>query len=257
MQKLPAAFLLLFALLAGSARSEENRTITLRADLWCPYNCQPGSTNEGVLVDLARAAFEKAGYHVDYQLLNWARAVGETRSGSYDGVIGALQGDAPDFIFPDEMEAASRNCFYTRAQDSWTISADLEASLRQRVLGVGNAYAYGPPLDRYIERHRADGRISVLSGDDLFARNLEKLRMQHIDTLVEDPWVATYGLQQAGLHSDTIRQAGCISVSSIYIAFSPAHPERSRELARQLTLTIRQMRHNGELDRLLARYGVH
>lgn len=257
MKNLWAALMILMAMHAYSARADDSRTITLRSDLWCPYNCQPHATNEGVLVDLARAAFEKAGYHVDYQLLNWARAVDQTRYGDYDGVIGALRTDAPDFIFPEEVPAASRNCFYTRPQDSWTPGSDLETGLHQRRLGVGNAYSYGPQLDRYIERHHDDGRVSVLSGDDLFRRNLEKLRADRIDTLVEDHWVAAWGLQQGDASQEAVRQAGCLPTVSVYIAFSPAHPERSRELAALLDKTVKQMRRNGELDRLLARYGVH
>ena len=239
-----------------SARADDHNTVTLRSDLWCPYACQPNATTEGVLVDIARAAFEKAGYKVDYQLLNWARAVDDTRAGQYDGIIGALHNDAPDFIFPDEMLAASRNCFYTRPQDSWSPTADLEGSLRGRHLGVANAYSYGPALDRYIGQHRSDNSIDILSGDDLFQRNLEKLRLGRIDTLVEDHWVAAYGLHQSGLQS-SIRQAGCISSEAVYIAFSPAHAERSRNLASILSSTVRTMRRNGELDKLLARYGVH
>jgi ABC-type amino acid transport substrate-binding protein len=122
---------------------------------------------------------------------------------------------------------------------------------------VANAYSYGPQLDRYIEHHRDDGRVSVLSGDDLFQRNLEKLRADRIDTLVEDHWVAAWNLQQGGASQDRVRQAGCLPTVSVYIAFSPAHPERSHQLAALLDKTVRQMRRNGELDRLLARYGVH
>lgn len=257
MRHLWAAPLILLLAAANAARADESRTVTLRADLWCPYNCQPHATNEGVLVDLARAAFEKAGYHLDYQLLNWARAVDQTRYGDFDGVIGALRTDAPDFIFPEEMEAVSRNCFYTRAQDTWSPAQDLEVSLRRRTLGVANAYSYGSDLDRYIEHHRNDGRISVLSGDDLFQRNIDKLRAGHIDTVVEDHWVAGWGLQQSNTGADAVRQAGCLPTVAVYIAFSPAHPERSQQLANLLSNTIRQMRRSGELDRLLARYGVH
>lgn len=248
--------LLLLSMHGRVVQAEESRTVTLRADLWCPYNCQPRATNEGVLVDLARAAFEKAGYKVDYQLLNWARAVEQSRYGDYDGVIGALRTDAPDFVFPEEVPAASRNCFYTRPQDSWALGSDLETSLHPRKLGVANAYSYGPQLDHYIERHRDDGRISVLSGDDLFQRNLEKLRADRIDTLVEDHWVAAWNLQQGGSSQEAVRQAGCLPTVSVYIAFSPAHPERSRELAALLDKTLKQMRRSGELDHLLARYGV-
>ncbi len=257
MRTLWTALLVLLAALGGNARADESRTVTLRADLWCPYNCQPHASNEGVLVDLARAAFEKAGYRVDYQLLNWARAVDQTRYGDYDGVIGALRSDAPDFIFPEEMQAASRNCFYTRPQDTWTPGPDLGISLHQRTLGVANAYSYGPDLDRYIESHRDDGRVSVLSGDDLFKRNLDKLRANRIDTLVEDHWVAAWVLQQSASSPGTVRQAGCLPTAAVYIAFSPAHPERSRRLAALLDQTVKQMRRNGELNRLLARYGVH
>jgi polar amino acid transport system substrate-binding protein len=255
MRLLCTALMLVFAPLLA-ARGQAPGVVTLRADLWCPYNCQPGTAHEGVLVDLARAAFGKAGYRVDYQLLNWARAVDETRDGQFDGIVGALHTDAPDFVFPQEMQAVSRNCFYTAPKDHWSPAPDLEASLRDRTLGIANAYSYGPLLDGYIESHRRDGRVSVLSGDDLFKRNLDKMRAGHVDTVVEDHWVAAWVLQQSHM-TDEVRQAGCLPPTSVYIAFSPAHPERSHRLASLLDETVRQMRLNGELDRLLAGYGIH
>ena len=39
---------------------------TLRADSWYPYNGDPKAENPGYMVEVARLAFAKAGYQLDY-----------------------------------------------------------------------------------------------------------------------------------------------------------------------------------------------
>ena len=54
--------------------------ITLRADEWCPYNCQPKSQNPGFIIEIAETVFKKAGHTIDYQVMPWARPRSETGS---------------------------------------------------------------------------------------------------------------------------------------------------------------------------------
>ena len=63
--------------------SENSETITLVADEWPPFNSVPGSSEEGFLVDVARAVFEKKGIDVSYRILPWKRAIELTRNGHY------------------------------------------------------------------------------------------------------------------------------------------------------------------------------
>ncbi len=50
-------------------------TITLIADEWCPYNCDPESDYPGYIVEIANAIYKVAGYQVQYQNVPWSRAL--------------------------------------------------------------------------------------------------------------------------------------------------------------------------------------
>lgn len=120
-------------------------TITLRADEWCPYNCTPNSSQIGYMIEIAKEIFESAGHQIDYQTLNWARAIEETRAGKFNGIVGAAKGDAPDFIFPTEALGVSVNAFVTGKDNSWTFTG-IE-SLNGKTLGVIRNYSYGDTIN--------------------------------------------------------------------------------------------------------------
>jgi len=89
-------------------------TISLVADEWPPFNGVPDSQNEGFIVDVAKAIFEKNGIHIVYEILPWKRAVEMTREGLNNGIIGATKTEAPDFIFPAEELFNFYDAFYVK-----------------------------------------------------------------------------------------------------------------------------------------------
>src|SRR6476661_5456017 len=110
--------LLLIGLFTASSGLAD--VISVRADPYCPYNCEPGSEKAGYMIDIAKAVFEPAGHKVDYQSLNWARAVDETRQGKYVAIAGGLTTDAPDFIYPEIAVGSSQSCFFAKNSSPWT-----------------------------------------------------------------------------------------------------------------------------------------
>ena len=99
--------------------------ITLRADIWEPYNSDPGSAKPGFMIDVAKAIFSKAGYTVDYQCKGWTwdRSIEEARQGRIDAIVGASEDDAPDFIFPDFFRSLSSQPSYLQAHCRFLCSA--------------------------------------------------------------------------------------------------------------------------------------
>ena len=83
---------------AAPAPSNPRQRVVIAADPWCPHNCEAGSEHEGYMIDIAREAFGLAGIDVEYVNMSWARALQQARDGYIDAVVGALPGDAPDFV---------------------------------------------------------------------------------------------------------------------------------------------------------------
>lgn len=61
---------LLMSLASGHVPAVETaQSVTLVADVWCPYNCAPDSVEQGYLIDIATLVFSRLGKHIDYRVM--------------------------------------------------------------------------------------------------------------------------------------------------------------------------------------------
>lgn len=243
-----ALFLSLFIYFLGA--NAMAREITLAADIWCPYNCTPGSSKPGILVEIAQRAFEKQGYEVKYVERPWKRAIDLVRQGDIDGLIGTGLDETPDFVFPKKALISAEHTFFVQNGDSWKYSN--LASLEQRVLGVIGGYSYGDLHLKYVEpsAHKSE-KLVVLSGDNLLKRLTDLLLKKRVDVIVEDRLVLMNSLINHAKAS-SIQSAGIYAKEKIYIAFSPNKPE-SRTYAQILNDYVEKMK-PGELEEIVSRY---
>ena len=238
----------------GLASAAMADTITMRADVWCPFNCDPKDPNPGFMIEVAKAALEGAGHKIDYQTLNWARAISETRLGNFDAIVGASKTDAPDFTFPEVALGRTKNCFFAKKDATWEYKG--LASLANATVGVIKDYSYAKAFDDYVKANAKDSKkVDVVSGDNPLELNLKKLQMGRITTFVEDDSVMkSYQFKKK---SDDVKNVGCIedADTSLYIAFGPKSA-KGKEFAKLLSDKIAQMRKDGTLKTILEKYGI-
>ncbi len=247
------SLLLVGSLLAGTAGTAIAADISLCADAWCPYNCNAGSGRPGFAVEIAREAFAANGLSVTYQVLNWARCVEDARSGRFNGIIGAIHADAPDFIFPAQPVGMSGEGYAVRKGDNFRFTG--EQSLNGRVLGVIRNYSFGGAVGAYLAAHGSDStRVEFVSGDGALAKNLAKLLTGRVDVVLDDDNVLHNAVADLGLEDRVSLQQGS-EVTPVFIAFSPVKP-RSRAFARMLDSGIARLRASGRLADIMAEYHV-
>jgi polar amino acid transport system substrate-binding protein len=250
-------YLLLWLLCITSLSHAENarKLISIVADEWCPYTCNPQTSNkQGYLIDIANAVFKPKGYIVDFQLLAWNRAIDESRKGRYSAIAGAYKGDAPDFIFPAHDLGRSTMAFFVRKENPWNYTGI--NSLGKVTLGLVTGYDYGSAeLSDYITRHQNDDKVQLISGEYPLKNNLHKVYLARVDATIDDISVMTYTLRSLGF-TKSFRQAGILGrPNSLYIAFSPKMKD-SAELANMLSQGIERLRQNGGLQKILSEYGI-
>jgi len=227
--------------------------IQLRADVWCPFNCEPKSDKPGYMIEIAKAALEGNGDTIEYQTLNWARAISDARDGKYQGIVGAAKSDAPEFSYPTKSLGRSINCFYVRTDNPWVYKGI--DSLKDISVAVIKDYTYGEPLDEYIKKNAKNAKkIDVVSGDNPLELNLKKLDAGRVVSYIEDDSVYKNYLLRKGIQPK-VKNAGCLDSSPIYIAFSPKYL-RGKELAKKLSDRVDSMRKDGSLKKLLDTYGI-
>lgn len=245
-----ACVLLLLLLGSGVARAEK---LVIAGDMWCPINCAADAEQRGIFVELAEQIFAESGIEVEYRVINWARAVHDTRRGKLGALIGAGVQDAPDFIFTPSAPGVSRMCFYAMRGGHWRYEG--LASLQAVRLGAINGYSYGAELDLYLRDHHEQAQVQLMTGDGALQSNLRKLRHGRIDALVENAWVMQALLSERYLHGEIV-EVGCRQPDiPIYLAFAPglAGSPRYAELFEQ---GLQRFREDGRMDELLRRYGI-
>lgn len=226
-------------------------TITLVADNWCPYNCGAADANPGILIEVAKYALTKAGHTVEYSNVPWARAIEDSRSGKYTGIVGAYKDDAPDFVFPEKGIMPSSNDFFVKSGSAWKFSGI--ASLDTVSLGTIKDYSYGEEIDTYVTANVSNpAKVQVAGGDDALTKNIEKLLAGRVDVLIEDAAVMNYELKTSG-KTGQVSEAGAFGGDDVYIAFSPANP-KAAEFAKALSEGLKELEANGELAKIKAKY---
>ncbi len=256
-----AAFLLGTMTIPATAHEAagSHKVITLRADEWCPYNCDPDSDRPGILIEVARRVFEAEGYRVDYDLVPWTRALRMTRVGEYDAAVGATVSEAPDFVFTDQPILVSDCYFYVRADDDWQFTGYQD--LPNVVLGVIRDYDYGEGMDAYIALQESrKGPVYVAQGEEPLASLARLLTQGRLRALLEDTWVMNHFMAENPELGKRIRASSHLDesgpdIDEIYIAFSPAKAS-SAIYAKMLSEGLRRLKASGEFREITARYGV-
>lgn len=236
---------LLLALPQGRAE-----TITLQADEWCPYNCQPGTERPGYAVEIAADVFRAGGDTVEYRIAPWTRTIADLRQGSITGAIGASGIDANGLVIPREPIGWAVNVVAVRRGEPLEYRGP--ESLAGRRIGVIAGYSYGEALDAAFAG--AGLTVEAVSGDRPVETNLRKLLAGRIDALIEDRSVLVAKLAELGL-ADQVEMVPVDRGEPIYIAFSPADPQAASRAGR-LDAGIAELRRTGRLAVILARYGL-
>lgn len=229
-------------------------TITIVADSWCPYNCDPKSANPGYGIEIAKEIFEKAGHRVNYHTQAWQSALKAVKQGEATAAIGVTYNDSPELLFPQQPIGISQDTLIARSDmpfDYRTVE-----SLDGHVLGAMAGYAYDPAFNTYIEKYKNDKtRLDLAEGDHGFEINLKKLVDKKLDLVLEDFSVANFVVKNLKMESLVTLHAVQGKRNRVYLAFSPKNP-KSQEYSALLDKGIAQLRASGRLAQILKKYGL-
>lgn len=246
--------LLTIVLLFGLSSPGFSEKIVLVADVWPPYNNALGDNDKGYIVDIAERIFAKNGHEVEYKILPWKVAIAETLKGTYDGLIGADAEDGAGFIFPQEEIGSYQIAFFVKKGNPWRFTNT--RSLEKIKLGVAEGYGYNQWVHDYIQANKKNyTRVQSATGDHPLTVNIRKLIAGKIDATIAAYSTMSYSAKKLGVEN-MIQFAGTGGMGKkVYIVLSP-NTKDSSLYAKMLDDGIREMRDSGELNEILARYGM-
>jgi polar amino acid transport system substrate-binding protein len=231
------------------------RTIDLVADVYMPYTGDSAKGETGLMVDVAKAIWEKKGHAVRYDSKSWKDALSGAQQGMYAAVVGANRDDAPEFVFPKVEQARAQGAFYGLVSSSWKYGGP--ATLSKVKLATILDYKYNPEIAQHIRDNRKNrDRIrSIESSPDILQRFVQLLEKEQIDVFVEDQFVVQYFFKTLD-RADRFTELGKMKASTpLYIAISPRDLDAAT-LAKDLEEGMALLRSSGELSKILEKYGV-
>lgn len=217
----------------------------------CPYICPKNAVNQGLLVDIIKSVFDKVDRQVEIQYFPMNRAMRMLDNNQIDGVIGILQRNAPELIYPDESIGQVRYLMYTTEQSDWLYTGF--NSLKSKILGVEVGKSYGI-ADSYIHRYAKDEKIIYQHYGKNSTENLIKLlENKYIDIFFEDKNVLDFRINN--IKAGKLKEGGAIPPDNLYVGFSPSY-KQAQALADIVSIGISNMRKTGELAKIMAIYGL-
>ena len=249
------------ALLGGAllpSRAQAQTEIEIVGDDWPPFNTDPASPHPGFMVEITKRILEPQGYRVKYSLLPWARAVAAVENGRADGLIGAARVDLESGVFPDEPIGILVNDFILLRDHSWDYHG--VESLKGVTLGVMLDYTYGKDrfgtnLDEYISAHVGKG-VEQISGEKPLESAVELLRRKRINVLIENKSTFLTALSSLSISPEEFRFISDVTEpQELFVGFGN-HSAAGSRCAQLLTQGMRDLRKSGELQKILAAYGV-
>ena len=240
--------------LSPIVKAQKPVEIILAADYWCPFNCQPQSSQPGYMIEVAQRIFAQHNIKVNYQIIPWSRALKMCRKGEIAAVVGGYQSDAPDFIYPTIEQGMIGFSFFSLRNMNWRYLG--LTSLEDKRLAIAYDYAYSAELGSYIKKNQANkDKLFIAYGDQPLKKNIQLLERDLVDVIIETEPVFWYVSKQIN-KQHLFRQAGKLqSAQAAYIAFSPAIVE-SQHYAEILSQGMQRLRESGELASILAKYGL-
>lgn len=227
-------------------------TITLGADFWCPYNCDPNSDKPGFLVEIANEAFKMSGDKIDYRIMEWSHALDDASNGKIDGVIAVTKEEAPGFIFPQHAPAMATDSFWASKKSNWTFNGI--DSLKDRLLLVFKGYSYVEPLKTYIaENINNPERIKVLESKSGRDETVKILLSNDKAVLIDESAAMEYFVNSINKMDQFNEFYSGLPPQNIYIAFSPKNP-KSEQYAKILSHQLLKMINSGEYQKLVQKY---
>jgi len=236
------------------------------SDEWCPYICDDTHL-PGFLVEIVTEIAASNGVKVRFALTPLARALDLTKKGKIDILLGLTSQHIDDFQLKKShlIFGGLYNDFYVRASDPWRFKSiiDLEVALKNNaILGTINGYEYGDNIGSLLKDNAT--HIFSASGNSPLQKQLKMLRLGRLDILLDSRFTVQYQLSKLVNESSQVKASGTPNSAIIYAGtegdFTPLFlgfsPLLGKEQLQLFDNGLMNLRENGRLNKILAKYGV-
>lgn len=245
---LMVVFVLAFALAVGEARAQTPKNTLVIGTI----NMPPHSVEDGSMPSFSRELFkrimESQGYSVEIRFYPWARAYELGKAGLVDAVWPSIHLKERETWFRFGQPVLNTNYVLIKRRNLPVVYGGLEDA-KPYTIGTLRGGITGSPLDGAAPGYHVEP-------GNTFEQNLLKLDAGRIDFMTSERYNGAYLLNTEfpELNRSVEMQLPPISTIGFYLMFS-SNATDVQEKMEAFEKGLSVMRSNGELARLLERYG--
>jgi polar amino acid transport system substrate-binding protein len=232
--------------LAGTAQAAELRLVSLS---YPPYVFLDSGKPSGMAVDIAAEIFRRAGQEIKIEVMPWARALDEVKSGAADAIFPiAKNAEREAFLdYPTNVFVSQTIALYAKKDAAVSFSGDL-AALAAAKIGIVNQMSYGGKVDAVIK----SGTLTNLDRSNDSNTNMQKLIGGRFELMPSNRAVAAFIAKKNGMTQEIKELSPEIESIATYIAFAKA---RSGSKVREdVDHALDAMRADGSYDKIIEEY---
>lgn len=233
-------------------------TIKFVTDDSPPYTIKDKTNDklEGFLIDVVKKVFTENGFIVEIEFMSYKRSIIEVLNGNANAVLLISEKSAPSLVFLETPIVIDSVVFFARNENKWEYNGI--SSLEGIRIASGLGYDFSDAdLNEYIKKEfeKKSPYIDLITGENINSTNFKKLLLNRVDVVIATEIIGKYVLKNDGL-KEQIKIAGKAKNQIVaQTGFDPNNP-KSENYSKLLSKTIKEMQNNGELNKILSKYGL-
>jgi polar amino acid transport system substrate-binding protein len=211
-----------------------------------PYEYEEDGQARGMVVEIVREAFRRAGRPVQVEVMPWARALQETQAGRADGLFAAVKTPERErqLAYTQEPLVPLVVSLFVRQGAAVRYEGPL-APLAGLRFGVVNRFSNGALFDGAV----AAGTLPHVEVANSTESNIRKLLAGRIDVMVNNRYGARYHLRRLGLQGQVQELPMPVDASPSYLALSRLRDDAALRAAFDKALAA--MKADGSFQRIV------
>ncbi len=209
------------------ANNTQNTTaeqvINISAIDWCPQVCLDPK-RPGYVVELVKKIFEDTEYQLNIPIYPWSRAIKNVYSGRADALLSPAKDEAPNLRYPQHPVGNQQMCFFNLKSNFWHYSGGIN-SLEGLQVGIATDTSI-EELNEYVKKHPNQFQFQPYH-ERYLQQSIAKLEKGRMDTFLFTKNSTLFALDKLS-KKNTVKLAGCVSKTPIYMAFTPEANKKKR-----------------------------
>ncbi len=219
------------------------KNVSLVTSKFPPY-MDPELADNGLLVAITRAAFNKVGYKLTLSYRPWADILLDLKPGQYDGILGVwFRPERQAWLAYSQPIGVNRIVLFKHTDFQFEFTGF--DSLKPYTIGVVSGYASTP------EFAAANLNLASVTGDE---ENVDKLVNRRVDFTLMDDMVMHKLMKKKYPHLNVLEEVGLVVESEdTFVGFYRSSPDFQQALT-DFNRGLAKIRQDGTFVRIMNQY---